>query len=249
VLSVPSSPERALISVASRHDDLAVPPRHAVRATRLAGRERRSQLLDAASELFAERGLGDVSVAEIAEAADAFPSQVTYYFGSKEALFVEAACRGVLRAASEVERAGARARTPKTYVRAIVTTALGAPALPGFIEAMLLARRRPELAPLVQRTLERLHAEGARAVQQTLDRRGWALVTTPDVEARAFWATVLGVVLERAALGEAFDRATAEAAVLLVLNLHPDQLTRPGGDTQDVDERPRPHTRAEVTTD
>jgi AcrR family transcriptional regulator len=235
--------------MAPRHDHLAAPPRHAVRATRLAGRERRSQLLDAASELFAEHGLGDVSVAEIAERADAFPSQISYYFGSKEALFVEAACRGVLRAASEVERAGARARTPTSYVRAIVTTALGAPALSSFIEAMLLARRRPELAPLVQRTLERVHADGARAVQQTLDRRGWGLVTTPDVEARAFWATVLGVVLERAALGEAFDRATADAAVLLMLNLHPDQLPVPRGDTHDVDERLRPPTRAEVTTD
>jgi AcrR family transcriptional regulator len=199
-------------------------PRHAVRATREAGRQRRSQLLDAASELFAERGLGDVSVAEIAERANAFPSQITYYFGSKEALFVESACRGVLRAAAQVERAGARARTPASYVRAIVSTATAAPALPIFIEAMLLVRRRPELAPLVERTLERMHAEGARAVQQMLDRRGWGLVTTPEVEARAFWATVLGVVLERAALGEAYDAATAEAAVLLVLNLHPGQL-------------------------
>jgi AcrR family transcriptional regulator len=200
-----------------------VQPPHAARGTRLAGRQRRSQLLDAASELFAERGLGDVSVAQIARRAGAFPSQVTYYFGSKEALFVEAACRGALRAGAEVERAGARARTPRSYVRAIVTTATGSPALVGFIEAMVLARRRPELAPLVERTLERLHAEGARAVQETLDRRGWRLVTTPDVEARGFWATVLGVVLERAALGRAFDPATAEAAVLLVLNLHPER--------------------------
>src|SRR5204863_4305852 len=99
-------------------DDSAT-PRHAARATRTAGRQRRSQLLDAASELFAERGLGDVSLAEIADRADTFPSQVTYYFGSKEALFVEAACREVLRAAEEVERAGARARTPGSYVRAI----------------------------------------------------------------------------------------------------------------------------------
>jgi AcrR family transcriptional regulator len=204
-----------------RRTESASPPRHTVRATRTAGRRRRSQLLDAASELFAERGLGDVSVADIAERADAFPSQVTYYFGSKEALFVEAACREVLRAAVEVERAGARARTPKGYVRAIVTTATEAPALPGFIEAMLLARRRPELAPLVERTLERLHVEGARALQETLDRRGWRSVHAPDVEARAFWATVLGVVLERAALGEAFDTATAEAAALVVLSLDP----------------------------
>ena len=204
----------------SRHsEDPSAVPRHAVRATRDAGRERRSRLLDAAAELFANRGLGDVSLAEIAGRADAFPSQITYYFGSKEALFVEAACRGLLRAGADVERAGARARTPRTYVRAIVTTALNSPALLGFIEALVLARRRPELAPLVERTMERLHVGGARALQEMLDRRGWSITTTPEAEARVFWATILGVVLERAALGEAFDSAVSEAAVLLVLNL------------------------------
>ena len=106
-------------------------------------------------------------------------------------------------------------------MRAIVTTALAEPALPNFIAAMLLANRRPDLAPLVERTLARMHAEGARAVKEILDRRGWTILTTPEVEARAFWATVLGVVLERSALGDAFDPATAEAAVQLVLNLHP----------------------------
>ena len=200
-------------------------PRRAARATRQAGRQRRSQLLDAASTLFANRGLADVSLNEIADAADAFPSQVTYYFGSKEALFVEAACRDVLRAGIEVERAGARARTRHTYSRAIVNAATHSTALPNFIEAMLLARRRPELAPLVERTLERLHLEGARAVRENLDRRGWAIVTTPDELARAFWATVLGVVLQRGALGDEFDPATAEAAVLLVMNLHPEQTS------------------------
>src|SRR4051812_18929994 len=167
------------------------PRRHAARATREAGRQRRSQLLDAASALFAERGLADVSLTEIADAADAFPSQITYYFGSKEALFVEAACRDMLRAGADVERAGRRARTPTTYVRAIVNTATHSPALPNFIEAMLMARRRPDVAPLVERTLERLHTEGARAVHELRDRRGWSLETTPEIEARAYWATVL----------------------------------------------------------
>jgi AcrR family transcriptional regulator len=94
------------------------------RATRAAGQQTRRALLDAAGPLFAERGLAGVSQADIAAAAGTFPSQVTYYFGSKEALFVEAACRGVLRAATVVEQAGARTRTPRTYVRAMVHTAL-----------------------------------------------------------------------------------------------------------------------------
>ena len=194
--------------------------RQLARATRDVGRQTRAALLSAASALFGERGLAGVSVSEIAAAADVFPSQVTYYFGSKEALFVEAACRDVLRSAATVEDTARTAATPEEYARAIVTTALAAPPLLTFVEAMLLARRRPDLAPLIARTFDRLHREGERAVAETLARRGWRLRTTPAAEARAFWATVIGVALERAATGDAFAPQTAEAAVLLVLNLH-----------------------------
>ena len=71
-------------------------PRHAVRATRSAGRKTRYLLLDAASPLFRERGLAGTSISDIATAANAFPSQITYYFRTKEALFVECACRDLL---------------------------------------------------------------------------------------------------------------------------------------------------------
>lgn len=60
-------------------------PKHAVRATRSAGRKMRSLLLDAASPLFRERGLSGTAITDIAAAADAFPSQITYYFRTKEA--------------------------------------------------------------------------------------------------------------------------------------------------------------------
>jgi AcrR family transcriptional regulator len=190
------------------------------RATRAAGRQTRRALLDAAGRLFAERGVAGVSGAEIAHEAGAFPSQVTYYFGGKEALFVEAACRGVLYAAAEVERAAARTRTPRGYVRALVDTALASPALLSFVEAALLVRHRPDLAPRVRDAFARLHAEGERAVIENLIARGWEIRAEPAAEARGFWAAIIGVALERAALGESFDAASAEATVELVLNLY-----------------------------
>lgn len=198
-------------------------PRHAVRATREDGQAKRAALLNAAAVLFGARGLGGVALTEIAAAADAFPSQVTYYFGGKEELFVEAACRELLRVASEVEAAGRDAGTPEAYVRAIVGAAVTAPGLLTFVEAMLLVRWRRDLAPEIARTFSRLHAEGERAVTDTLVRRGWSLRTTPATEARAFRATVLGAALERSATGADLNTETAEAAVLLVLNLHPPQ--------------------------
>jgi AcrR family transcriptional regulator len=201
----------------------AAPPgrttaRHAARATRSAGRRTRSALLDAAAALFRERGLADVSLGDIAEAADAFPSQVTYYFGGKEACFVEAACRDVLHTAALVESAGRRTRSKEQYARHLTTAALSSPALAFFAEALLLARRRDDLRPLIARTLDRLHLEGARAVAERCAAQGWSLNAPAQAVARAFWATVLGIALESGGAGDAFDLPAAHAAVLATLS-------------------------------
>jgi AcrR family transcriptional regulator len=209
------------------------------RATREAGRQTRRALLDAASRLFAEQGANGVSAAEIAREAGAFPSQVTYYFGSKEALFVEAACRGMLYTAAEVERAGRRSRTPRGYVRACVRTALTAPAVLNFVEAALLVRRRPDLAPPVRDAFARLHTEGERAIVESLAARGWQIRAMPAAEARGFWSAVLGIALERAALGEAFDENTADATVQLVLNLYTEPERPENGSSPHAQRRTR----------
>src|SRR5215469_8975816 len=138
-------------------------PRHAARATRTAGRRMRSLLLDGASRLFKERGLAGASISDIAAAANAFPSQITYYFRTKEALFVEAACRDMLYVARAAEQAALLANTPRQYTQALVEAVTATDAVAFFAEALTLTRRRPDLAPLVERTIERLHAEGLRA--------------------------------------------------------------------------------------
>src|SRR5262244_117672 len=94
-------------------------PKHAARATRSAGRKMRSLLLDAASPLFKERGLSGTSISDIATAANAFPSQITYYFRTKEALFVECACRDLLYLARTTEQAALKAHTPQAYTHAL----------------------------------------------------------------------------------------------------------------------------------
>ena len=131
-------------------------PRHSARATRAAGQSMRSRLLDAASALFKARGLNGTSITAIANASDAFPSQITYYFRSKEALFVEAACRDILHIAERAEKAAARARTPKAYARALTDSVTGADGLVLFVEALILTRQRPDLVPEIARTIERL---------------------------------------------------------------------------------------------
>jgi len=190
-------------------------PKHTVRATRLAGRQMRSRLLDAASRLFKERGLAAVSIADIAAAADAFPSQITYYFRTKEALFVEAACRDVLYVALAAEQHAGKQLSPAAYTSALVDSVMGADAVGFFVEAMTLTRRRQDLAPLVERTVERLHAEGLRAYAAEVAARGWHSRLDPEISARRFWAIAIGVTLEGQAMGRSSDDRAAEMLRLL----------------------------------
>jgi AcrR family transcriptional regulator len=197
-------------SVEPAVDAPAGDPKHAVRATRPAGRKMRSVLLDAASRLFKERGLAGTAITDIATAADAFPSQITYYFRTKEALFVEAACRDVLYVARAAEQAGLKALTPQDYTRALVETVTATDSVIFFAEALTLTRRRQDLAPLVERTIERLHSEGTRAYASQVERHGWRTLRAPQESSRRFWAVAVGTVLEGYAMGRSPDQLCAE---------------------------------------
>ena len=185
-------------------------PKHAARATRSAGRKMRSLLLDAASPLFRERGLSGTAITDIAAAADAFPSQITYYFRTKEALFVECACRELLYLARATEQAALKARTPRDYTHALAETVTASDSIAFFAEALMLTRRRQDLAPLVERTIERLHGEGARAYAGQVARHGWRSLRAPDESSRRFWAVAIGVILEGYAMGRSPEALCAE---------------------------------------
>jgi AcrR family transcriptional regulator len=199
----------------------------------------RSRLLDAASTLFKMHGLNGTSITAIASASDAFPSQVTYYFGSKEALFVEAACRDMLHIAERAEKAGGRARTPKAYTEAVVDSVMGADGVVLFVEALILARQRPDLVPEIARTIDRLHIEGTRAHAGQMAHHGWHTRHPSDVLARRFWTIALGTAIEGYALGRsptAMSKAMREtlgelgearSAELAATKLHLVTATRP----------------------
>jgi AcrR family transcriptional regulator len=186
----------------------------------------RSRLLDGASRLFRERGLAGTSISDIATAAGAFPSQITYYFRTKEALFVEAACRDMLYVARAAEQAALQARAPREYTRVLVETVTATDAVAFFTEALTLTRRRQDLAPLVERTIERLHGEGTRAYAGQIERHGWKSLRDPDASSRRFWAVAIGVMVEGYAMGRSAEELCSE--MLRVLG---DQATTAtGGD-------------------
>jgi len=84
-----------------------------------------------------------------------------------------------------------------------------------FVEALALTRRRQDLVPLVERTVERLHAEGLRAYAGEMAAHGWRSLLDPATTAQRFWAIALGVALEGQALGRSQDEMIAEMQRLL----------------------------------
>ncbi len=90
-----------------------------------------------------------------------------------------------------------------------------------FAEALTLTRRRQDLAPLVERTIERLHAEGLRAYANKIERHGWRSLRDPDATSRRFWALAVGIMVEGYAMGRSPEALSSE--MLRVLG---DQATR-----------------------
>jgi AcrR family transcriptional regulator len=178
------------------------------------GQRMRSKLLDAAVRRFKSRGLGDVSVAEIAAEAGAFPSQVTYYFRTKEALFVEAACREMLYVARDAEIRSKASKSALEYLEIMVRSVVGAPGLSLFIEALALARRRADLQPQVKATFEKLDRESARAFAEHLASRGLP-ARNSAAPAHRFWMLALGLAARGAATGESVDELVAEMLKLM----------------------------------
>jgi AcrR family transcriptional regulator len=178
------------------------------------GQRMRSRLLDAAAARFKARGFAAASMAEIAAEAGAFPSQVTYYFGTKEALFVEAACREMLYLARDAELASAANDVGDSYLEIMVRSVVGAPRLNLFVEALALAHRRPDLQPQVQRTFERLDVESGRALEEHHARRGWAPTRNP-VPAHRFWALAIGMAARGGATGESPEALAADMLSML----------------------------------
>jgi AcrR family transcriptional regulator len=178
------------------------------------GQRMRSKLLDAAAARFKAFGLADVSVAEIAADAGAFPSQVTYYFGTKEALFVEAACREMLYLARDAEAASSHPKNERDYIETMIRSVIGAPGLNLFVEALALAHRRLDLQPLVQRTFERLDAESDRALKEHRAQQGQPPGDTA-VHAHRFWVIALGMGARGGATGEPPEFLAAEMLALI----------------------------------
>ena len=76
------------------------------------------------------------------------------------------------------------------YTRALVTSVMASCGLALFIEALALSRRWQDLAPMIERTLDRLHVKNAGARGSVRNAHGWLHDADPALRARCSWALV-----------------------------------------------------------
>ena len=185
------------------------------------GTATRDVLIEAAIPHFLRHGFEGVSVSQLAKAAKAFPNHVTYHFGGKEGLFVEAASQAMLRAAKQAEKSSLNSASVEEHTRLLISNLLGPSSgtVMLFAEAMLLARRKPHLSTRIKATLHQLNDAGEAAMVLTLMRTGWRTRVAPSVITRSFWASIFGLALQKAAMGKAFEQESAEAVARLMINL------------------------------
>ncbi|WP_106816353.1 TetR/AcrR family transcriptional regulator C-terminal domain-containing protein [Microbacterium timonense] len=155
----------------------------------------RQRILESTARLTVEKGGGEVSVAEIARSADVFPNQITYHFGSKDSLLVQAAFLALLHDAERIERVGRQAADAAAFRKGIARVVLALPSLPAVARALAAGIAQPPLAPVIDRRVQLLFVQSERYLRRLRLERGWVTERDPGVEARTFWSAALGATL------------------------------------------------------
>ncbi len=159
------------------------------------GHSTRGRILDSAVKLYLANPSSDVSVAAIATEAGVFPNQVTYYFGSKDSLFIHAAFLALLHDAERVEAIGHSAGSPESFRRNMARTALMLPSMPLVVRALAVGTSRPALAAVVDQHLNLLFRQSGRYLARLLAQRDWEVERPLPVETRTFWSAAFGATL------------------------------------------------------
>jgi len=146
-------------------------------------------------KLYLANTSGDVSVAAIAADADVFPNQVTYYFGSKDSLFIHAAFLALLHDAERVEAIGHGAGSPESFRRNMARTVLMLPSMPLVVRALAVGTSRPALAAVVDQHLTLLFRQSERYLARLMRHRNWEVQRPVPVETRTFWSAAFGATL------------------------------------------------------
>lgn len=101
----------------------------------------RDALLDAASELFARKGVDGVSLRRLADEAGVTPAMVHYYFGSKQGLYQAMLARALTRVVDRVSAATNAGDELAQLLDVLFTTVAAEPWIPTLVVREVLSDR------------------------------------------------------------------------------------------------------------
>lgn len=136
-----------------------------------------------------------VTVSAIAEAAGVFPNQITHHFGTKDALYSEAAFTLLLHDTERLVSSVRRMRSPESFRSAIARTALATPSVGLVVAALGTRDDNPIAQQIVKRCLDILFRQSERFLERVLNERGWVSDNGVHRDVRSFWSAIFGAVL------------------------------------------------------
>ncbi|PRX02495.1 UNVERIFIED_ORG: TetR family transcriptional regulator [Actinomadura viridilutea] len=203
--------------------------------------ETRRRISDIATGLFLERGFDNVTIADVARAADVSPNTVFNYFKTKEDLFFDRQKEVVEDAARAFADRAPGESAAALFRRRFLEGLDAHDHRTGFHEgAETWARTIRESHALIAKQLEIGHRAQRRLADRLADETGAdAGDVTPRIVAAMIFAvqqTLIGEILERTAAGESLEEmradvhAAAERAYDLLEHGIGGYAVKPGGD-------------------
>jgi TetR/AcrR family transcriptional regulator len=117
------------------------------------------ELVQAATELFAARGFGEVGIREVARAAGVTPGMIAYYFGDKQGLYeamLASVFEGLIARVGELLREAPRTTAPlEALIELYVATIASQPWVPALLLREVLTAGPAARARFVERFAQR----------------------------------------------------------------------------------------------
>lgn len=188
-----------------------------VRRTKEEALETREQVLDAAEQVFRERGVGHASLAEVADAAGVTRGAIYHHFASKAELFEAMLARAEMPLdaafdAPHLPVADPLAAVRETAIKALLHLTSSDRVRNIFEVAFLRCEYTDELAPVEQRHLqEREHCLGfcGSLLEQAVARGQLAPDTDTRLASHLLYALIGGLMRDWVQAPASFDLKTA----------------------------------------
>ncbi|MEZ0142927.1 TetR family transcriptional regulator [Microbacterium sp. NRRL B-14842] len=213
---------------------------------RLARERARENILQAAIEVFSERGVAGAGIAEITRRAGVAQGLVNYHFGGKDQLVAAVIDRWfeTVLAFAQVEG------TPDEMLAAIIDGAIGATAFAMPLQRAVLAMQQQPLTHRLFAESEQRYADGATAaedaVRAVFRARG---AEDPALEEVMLRSTLEGVFVKYCVFGDTYPLEDARRWLHRRYGLPEPDAALPGVPASYRGEEPRPRATAALRTD